>query len=128
MSWRSYNWPSKATNEKSSASVLLKNATSPFLAASMKFFSSFISVCSRALGALSVFARPTFAKATLPHRTRMNTAQPYFIVCPSIKQSEFCQARQTIDAAPVLLSLVGFEFLQAFFLGPGEMLLPISLV
>jgi hypothetical protein len=38
MSCRLYNCPSNWTKEKSSVSVRLKNATSPFLAASTKLF------------------------------------------------------------------------------------------
>src|SRR5579872_6294355 len=81
MSCRSYNWPSNETKEKSSVSVRLKNAISPFFAASMKFFSDAINVCSSGVrglaGALACPAPATLS--ALQDRRIIRTTNPCFM-------------------------------------------------
>src|SRR5450631_4284551 len=89
MSCRSYNCPSNWTKEKSSVSVRLKYATSPFFAASTKLFSAAISVASSGLrGLAGAFACPTRATVTAQQSRIMKTTKPYFIPVSLLRLSK----------------------------------------
>src|ERR1035437_630375 len=92
ISCRLYNCPSNATKEKSSVSVRLKNATSPFFAASTKLVSAAISVCSSGLSVLAgAFACPTPPTARAQPIRITKTTNPYFIPVslPRVSKTHF---------------------------------------
>src|SRR5215472_5662727 len=116
MSCRLKSSPSKETKEKSSVSVRLKKATSPFFAASTKLFSAASSVGTMGLsgfsGATAVCApaRLTTLANSKPATNQNFMDPPLYHASTSIDQ--IGNPRQSVDALPVLLLAIN---LQAFF-------------
>src|SRR5580692_3102738 len=106
MSWRSPSSPPKSTRVKSLASVRLKNATSPFFAASMKVFSAVINVCSSGVSGLAgALACP--AKAKPQHSRIMTPTMAYFIPVSLLRLFRKQFVTLSIDAFAKLCQTAG---------------------